>query len=323
MATSGSSDYSQTRNGVILDALQLLGVYGIGRTVSSEDMAFCSSMLNKMLKTWSAQGLHLWCKTEGILHLTQYASEYILGNSSSDAKTSLETDEIITQLNGAQAILSTSLTVNDTTGMLIGDYIGIVLTDKSIHWTTIVTIPSSTTLTILAGITKAALDDGVVYSFTSRMYKPSRILSCRLLSGIDSGSTSTLVELQMSTMSYQDYFNMPAKTINGVPTQFCYDPKLTNGRLYIWPRPADTSYRIQFTSERLIEDMDTLTNDFDLPSEWLETITYQLALRIGPAFGKDQKILATIGPLASAMLEALKDWDAEVTSIDLIPERGN
>jgi hypothetical protein len=319
MATSGSSNYSETRNAVILDALQLLGVYGVGRTVSSEDMTFCSSMLNKMVKTWGTQGLHLWCKTEGILHLTQYEGEYYIGNGVSDAKAPLESDEILTQLDGDLAASATSVTVLSTSGMLIGDNIGIVLDDKSLFWTTIATIPSSTTLTLSSGVSGAASDNSIVYTFTNKMYKPLRILSCRLLSGVDSGATSNLVELQMSPMSYQDYFNMPNKSVNGIPTQFCYDPKLTNGALYLWPRPSDTSYRVQFTSERLIEDMDTLTDDFDFPSEWLETLTWQLAMRVAPAFGKDKKMLATIGPMASALLETLKEWDAETIGFDMVP----
>ena len=50
MATSGSVNFNQTRNEIINDAMQLLGVYGVGRTISAEDEVFAASILNKMVK---------------------------------------------------------------------------------------------------------------------------------------------------------------------------------------------------------------------------------------------------------------------------------
>ncbi len=49
MATSGSKNFSQTRAELIQDAFQILGVYGIGRTVSAEYNALASNILNKMV----------------------------------------------------------------------------------------------------------------------------------------------------------------------------------------------------------------------------------------------------------------------------------
>ena len=61
-----TTTFTQTRNSLITDSLQLLGVYGVGRTVSSEDMSIGVSMLSKMVKAWGAKGLHLWAKQEAV-----------------------------------------------------------------------------------------------------------------------------------------------------------------------------------------------------------------------------------------------------------------
>lgn len=318
MATSGSSDFKQNRNEIIFHALRLIGAYGIGRTVSAEDMAFCETALNMMIKSWSVMGLHLWAKEEGVLFLDQYTSSYSLGDAVSDAKTCLFSDLVMTQLDGDVVSASTSLVVDNTDGMTIGDNIGIIVEGNDIYWTTIATIPTSTTLTINSGLSSDAADNAVVYTFTNKIYKPLNILSARLVSGIDSGSISTIKETLMTNIAYETYFDMPSKTSNGMPTQYHYNPDISNGTMYVWPRPSDASNRIEFTYERLLEDLDTATDDFDFPSEWMEVLAYQLAARIAPTFGR-ASVLSTIGPVASDLLQNLKMADSETGSIFLSP----
>lgn len=319
MATSGSQNFSQNRDAIINDAYQILGIYGIGRTISAEDTTVASNALNRMIKSWATKGLHLWAKEEGVLFITPNEAEYTLGNAAGDAHATKVSDLVLTQLNGAHAASATSITVDDTTGMAGSDNIGIVTTDKTIHWTTISSVDSSTTLTIASGLDSAASDDGLVYTYTNKIYKPLRILDARRRTGIDSGATSTEFDLPLTEVSYQDYFELPQKTINSIPNQFHYNPKLTSGKLYLFPRPSDGAERIHISYERVIEDMDSASDDFDFPSEWLEPLTWQLAVRLGPMFGRTQK-MEQILPIASAMLDNLLDWNAEVSDIQLSPD---
>jgi hypothetical protein len=321
MATSGSQNFSQTRAQLIEDAFQLIGVYGIGRTVSAEDTTLAANFLNKMIKAWAVKGLHLWEKTEGVLYITPHEEQYSLGNASTDAYATNKSDEVITQLNGALAAAATAVTVDSTTGMATSDIIGVVTADKTIHWTTIATIPSSTTLTLTAGLDSAASDNALVYTFTSRIYKPLRVLDARVVSGIDTGVTSTQSEIVLTNVSNKDYMDLSSKfKSSGRPNQFSYLPKNTNGLLYLFPRPSDGSDRIHFTYERMIEDLDNASDDFDFPSEWLEPITWQLALRLGPAFGRSEKSLNVIFPIASKMLDNLLEWDTETASVTFSPD---
>lgn len=320
MSTSGSTNFIQTRTEIINDAFQLLGVYGIGRTISSEDMAFAVSMLNKMVKAWGTKGLHLWDKTEAVLYLTKNVAEYTLSDASTSAYVTNISEQIITQLNGAVAASVTALTVDSTTGMTVGDHIGVVLSDKSLHWTTIATIPTSTSLTLTTGVLTAASDNTLIYTFTNRSAKPLRVLSARRVSGIDTGASSTLIELPMTSIAYEEYFDLPIKTSSGLPNQFHYNPQLLAGKMYIWPRPSDCSDRIHFTYERILDDLDAASDNFDFPQEWLECLTYQLAVRLGPAFGKDQRTGQILAPMASNLLGDLMDWDSEITSVSLMPD---
>lgn len=317
MATSGSVDFSQTRNEVILDAFQILGVYGIGRTVSAEDLTFASNMLNKMVKAWEAKGLHLFTKEEGVLYIVPGQAKYTLGPDSTDAYATKLEDQVITKLSAAAASGATSLTVADTTGMTVGDNIGVVTQDKTIHWTTIATIPDSTSLTITVGLDDDANNGALVYTFTNRVNKPLRVLDCRRRTGL--AGDNNQFDLPLTEIAYQDYFELPVKTTSSIPNQFHYNPKNLRGDLYLWPGPSDGSERIMFTYERKIQDLDSTSDDFDFPSEWLEALTYQLAVRLARPFGKASAI-QDILPLASQMLEDLLNWDAEVSEISLVAD---
>lgn len=317
MATSGSSNYTQNRDQLIYDAFQIIGVYGVGRTVSSEDMEFATNTLNKMIKAWGTKGLHLWTKEENVLFVTKNQSEYDLGNG---ANACLASDVVLTQLNGALAASDTAVTVDSTTGMTVADVIGIVLASGEVHYTTIATIPTSTTLTLTTGVTTAASDNAEVYTFTTKVNKPLRILGCRRVEGIDSGNTTTISEIEMAHIAYKDYMNLPSKTISGVPSQYSYNQNRDSTVLYLWERPDSGVYRINYTSERIIEDLDAQGDNFDFPSEWLEALTWQLALRLCPAFGKDQRMMSTISPMAQSMLQSLMDWDSEVSEVIIQPD---
>lgn len=313
MATSGSINFSQTRSQLIEDAFADLGIYGIGRTVSDEDMQFASNKLNKMIKAWSTKGLHLWCKEEAVLYVQPDTATYLLGST---AKATKASDEVITSLNGDHAAGSLTLTLDSTSGMTVADAVGVVLSDKTIYWTTISTIPGATSITIPAsGLSGAADDNALVYTYTSALAKPLRILDARRRTGID----DTIIDLPISEIAYQDYQNFPVKSPGTSPTQFNYKPGTTYGSLYLWPCPSDGAERVHFTYERVIEDLDAHSDDFDFPQEWLEALEYQLAVRLARPFGK-AAALQDLLPMASTMLDDLLNWDAEKSPVQMEPQ---
>lgn len=320
MATSGSVNFNLTRNEIILLALQEIGVYGVGRTVSDEDMVLADSKLNMMVKAWQAQGIHIWTKTEGVLFSAKNVGEYTLNNTSSDARATNWSDAVLTLLNGDLAAAATAVTTDTTTDMATSDIIGIVQSDGTLHWDTIATIPSSTTLTLTTGMTSAASDNANVYTFTSRVNKPLRIHSMRRVLGIDSSDTnSQSSSIPMMELSHSDFYDLPALGTNGSSTHFHYDANLNDGTVYLWPRPNSPKQYFRFTYTRMLEDFDASTNNPDFPVEWLEAIMYGLARRLIAPFGKEAK-MASIEPKAQASLQAMLDWDTETSSIYLMPD---
>lgn len=111
--------------------------------------------------------------------------------------------------------------------------------------------------------------------------KPFRVIECRYrnTSGID---------LPMMELNRQDYVDLPQKTSTGTPTQFYVDYQRAATTLYVWPVPSFvTTETVQYTYQRAFEDLDSLNNDIDIPSEYLDVIGYALADRLQETFGKE------------------------------------
>ncbi len=60
MATSGSFDWTMTRDQLIEDALQDIGALGQGQTASAAQVSEASTVLNRIVKNWQAEGIRLW-----------------------------------------------------------------------------------------------------------------------------------------------------------------------------------------------------------------------------------------------------------------------
>jgi hypothetical protein len=91
-------------------------------------------------------------------------------------------------------------------------------------------------------------------------------------------------DLPMNRMSRQDYYALPIKTTQGYPTQFYYDRQRDGGTFYVWPAPDTSLGTIAFTYRRYIMDAGDGTNTLDLPTEWHEAVTYNLADRLIPYY---------------------------------------
>lgn len=308
MATSGVVTFNITRDQIITDALRLCQAHGAGQTMSAETVSDATRRLNVMIKAWQGQGLHLWRKTEATIFLTADQQSYTL-SSTGDRATN---NYLETRLNGDHLAAVTTIEVDSTTGMTASDYIGIELTDGTMQWTTISTIVDSNTLTIPGpGLTGAASDDGVVYTFTTKMNRPLRILDARRV--VEGNETP------ISMVSRKEYFDLPEKDSTGSAVLAFYDPQLTTGKFYIWPTSDNPVDLIKITYERPIEDFVTTANNPDFPIEWAEALTYGLAVRLYPEYGNDAQRFQQLKAEANEYLMSIISFDSEQESIFLQP----
>jgi hypothetical protein len=277
MATSGSTDFTSTRNDIINDAFRCINVIAENETASGYDMQLASRVLNRMVKAWIARGLHLWTKTTGYLFLQKSQAKYELGPSSADHVTDTYYS---TTLTAAAVVTDTTLTVSSTANLTVGDYIGIKQDDNTLHWTTVSVIPDSTTVQIASGLTAAAASGNIVYNYTTKIQKISRVISANYR---DSSNRDIL----MNEYSYQEYFELPTKLNEGTPVAYAIDNQRDTVYINIWQTPANVNFFVPFTYQRTLQDFDAATDNPDFPTEWQDCIVSNLGVRLAGFYGKN------------------------------------
>jgi len=221
MATSGSTDWTRTRDQIIKGALRNIGAYASGETPSSSDISDGSEALNMMVKAWQAEGGKLWLNDTTTLSLVADQQSYTIGSG--------------------------------------GDL----------------------------DIVRPLGVDNVRYHYNT-------------------GS----IEVPMTSLSREEYFDLPDKAATGIPLQYYYDPQLSLGVFYIWPVVgSSTSDTIKMTFKTEVEDFDSASNNADFPVEWLRALKFNLAIELAPEHGKE------VGPTLLRNADLAKreavNWDRE------------
>jgi len=286
-----------TANDIVKGALRLIGETDANQSPEASETQDGLEALNFMMKAFQSQGLHLWTKVEGILFTDVGKQNYKLGPNGDEACN--EDDFINTELSVVGAALASTITVDSVTGMLVNDKIGIKLDSGVRHWTTIKSINTSTkVITLTVVLPTAAAIDNSVFTFTSLVPRPLRILQLRR----DTiGNTSD--ELESDQWSRKEYFAQPDKDSQGDLVNWYYTPELTNGRIYVWQTSNDADKIARFTYIRPIDINTTTADNPDFPSEWFRMLKYNLAVDIAPEYRIPQDRLSTIKILADEMLE--------------------
>lgn len=221
MASSGSTDWTRTRNQIIYASLRSINALASGETPSGEEVADASEALNMMVKAWQSEGAKLWLNDEKELSLTADTQSYTIGDG--------------------------------------GD-----------------------------------LDT----------VRPLEIVSARYHYYTDA------IDVPMSPLSRDEYFDLPLKSATGIPLQYYYDPQLSLGVFYIWPViDSSTSDTIKMTVKTEVEDFDAAGNNPDFPKEWFRALKFNLAVELCPEYEKDASQMLLL--LAAQSKSSVMDWDRE------------
>lgn len=273
MATSGSTDYSVSRNDIINTALRRIGRLDPNVTPNSADVDTCAEALNELLKSWAAafMGRQLYTIKRGFLFLQPSKTEYLVGPSGDQATASY------TEV-AAQSTVSSNKIVLPNSAWAAGQYIGMLNTDSESQWTTIASVSNSTTAVLTNTLTATVSTSGVVFVYTDKLERPLNISHIALAhhEGNDE---------EVSYMSKEKYNNIYTKTQTGDPTRYHYEPLLTNGKVSLNYQATDFQDILKFDYQRPFEDFDAATDNPDLPQELIRALKWNLASEIGIEFG--------------------------------------
>jgi hypothetical protein len=146
------------------------------------------------------------------------------------------------------------------------------------------------------------VDDTAGYSLVP---VPYRIIDARYRDADDN-------DTPMGEMTRQDYYELPDRASNGIPTQWVFDRQRATTSLYVWPVLLDaTTESIRLTYQRRYEDVDALSDEIDVPTDYLEMVGYCLAARLADDFGKTGAAVDRIIMRAEQLLQEALDDDRE------------
>lgn len=282
MSTSGSTNWTIARDAIIAAALRRLRKVDPNLTTPAIDITTGSEALNMMIKEWQTDGIFLWLNEEVCL-FQQYNTQFYTLGPTGTGNCGLLSDCFKTQIATAAAAAAATITVDDDDDITNGDYIGIQLDGGTIQWTTVNGVPAANVVTLTAVLTGAAAVDNYVFTYTNKISRPLKITEARVRDTDDVDTPLRIVTSRNEFMSQAD------KETTGRVLDVHYNPDITDGQLYTWPvcGTTDITDRIIMTVQRVIEDFDASTNNFDGPPEALRALVWGLAAEIGPEYGVD------------------------------------
>lgn len=280
MASSGSVDFSVSRDDIIKLAYQQVGLLRIGETPSAEKLNTGANWLNLIVKQWQgtadfAPGLKVWSRKRAYLFLQKNTGSYALGPSGTHWTGSYSS----TTISATEAAAQTVLSVTSSTGMSNADNIGIELDDGTLHWTTI-SSSGVGTVTVASGLASQASSGSRVFWYTTKARRPIRILTAVLR---DSDGKDTPLDV----MNLEKYERISDKSADGEPCSIFYEAQLTDGVLYTDVQPSDVTKVIRCVFLSNIEDFDSATDTPDYPQEYYLSLVMELSKYLAPIYGRE------------------------------------
>ena len=310
MATSGVTTLTTTTAQICRQAALLVNAIGRQEAMPAillQDFVF---NLNATIKRWQTRGLHVWTTREATLFPTVGQFQYRAGAGATDhiTETYYETEVTI------DAVLSaTLLNVDDTSSVTIGDFVGVVLDDGTIFWTTVAN-KAATTLTLTLPLTDSVNTGNKVFTYTTKIPRPLRVVDARRYDVAAQSITPIILEAR------RDFRALPTQSDAGSIVSMFYDAQLTLGVFNLWRIPNVTTDLLKFTWYRPIEAFVSANDNPGLPEEWIQPLIYNLAVVMMPMHPVKPENRALIINNAAQFLDDVQGFDREGESIFVGPD---
>lgn len=143
--------------------------------------------------------------------------------------------------------------------------------------------------------------------------------------------SSPPIDTPMSPLTRQEYDQMTPKAQTGVPTNWYYDPQLSDTvsgaaflpTISVWPTPLDATYTMFICLQRPVQDIATAsssTQNFDVSQEWFRTLRWLLADEVSHEYEVDLDTIREVRAMANGLRKKLSDFSQEDGSILIQPD---
>jgi hypothetical protein len=311
MTTSGSINFSVSRDDIITEALELMGVLGEGESPNTDQLSSMSRTLNMLVKNWQAEGLNLFAVKRQYLFPSIGQKEYSMVSTTTDHITE---EFFETSLSSVSLAASDQIEVEDFSNITQGDYIGIAQGNK-VQWTTVLD-PVLSNVIVLSDVLVSDVTEGsAVFSYTTKATRPMKIMEGYYY------LHCSKTDIPVGNISRRKYNSLSVKDSKGFINQFYYDPQVPAGNLFVWPTALDEKDHLTLFVQRTLEDMDEGTDSPDYPQEWYMPLAYNLAMHSSPKYGIPQQDYSIIERQAVMLYQRAEGFDEELyTSVFMTPD---
>lgn len=302
--------YTKTFGEICRDALRDAGISAVERPVNSAHFAIATSKANDVLVQWQALNIHLWAETEALLPLNPSQTEYTLGVGGDHCFTNY----VYATASSAIAIAAIVIPCSTTSGMTVGDFVGIELSTNVRQWSTISSISAGVSITIAAPL-NAAVDSGAtIYTYTTKIDRPVRVLSAR------GAHEQVGSEQDLRAETRESYYKIVNKTdLSSDVNAWYYSPQLTTGKFLVWQAPRNCDQIIRFTFVKPQYVNQDQSENVLIPAEWFLAFKWAVAYELGVTYAIDPNRLISIAQKAQDSLSIAMSNDEEYDSINFQP----
>lgn len=257
MTTSGSQNFSMTRNDIIRRALRIVGVVPQGDEPTAEQMIEANFALNSMVKAMMDDGIKLWAADWQYKVFAALSSKVRTGNGTTDAYRYFICIQAHTSTTGPDTTTRPPST-NSAGGSAWPTYWmeDTTLTSVVTDWAT------ETSYTTTCQFTPATGTNTIERAFIRY--------------------NSLDVPLGLATHSS---FNLAiTRSATGTPEILWFNRKLDTPVAHLWPIPDNLLMVVHYFRTRVLEDFDAAANTPDFPASWLDALTYCLAANLADEY---------------------------------------
>lgn len=278
-----------TAGDLIALALRTAGILGQGQSSAAEDSSDALSLLNMMVAQWQRRRWLVWSLLDTAIVSTGVES-YSIGPGQ--------------QVNLPRPDKIESAFVR-------------LLSTSSIEGTTI----NGGVLTIPPG---SSLPTSPVGLAPGSYWNNGNVVC--VVSGVAPGVTTTLyTDYPLAIVeSREDYNTIALKALTTFPRVLFYESAFPIGALHFWPIPVAAQYEMHIATKAALPVYAGLTDDLNLPPEYIEAALYSLAVRLAMNYGLPARS-DHVGAMRAA-LATLRMANVQVSTLALpgavLPWRG-
>lgn len=278
MATSGTVAQTVLDTAVVLEhAMRRCGLPSAAQTPETVEIG--KQNLYLLLLNLANRGLNLWCIEKNLIGVATGRAKYTLPDGTLRVMNVIYSNS--TRATGTDTTAAASVTTD------LGS------ATKIVRWGFKLDAGVTGTMTLETsadGVTYTAAQTTASTAWTTDWYwydlDPTQTIQhWRVTSSVAATFdefylASIISDLPMAQFNRDDYSQQTTKTTQGRPSTNFYFEKLLEPTLTLWPVPNNIYDQISVWRHRFVQDVGTLTQQIEIPQQWMESVIWMLAARL-------------------------------------------